>query len=174
MPLWKNTPHLKTSVPFLSYCHPPSRIPHRAEHICKAAKFLQHCRHSSCAGQEKDAAPQENDPPHSWLQVEFLQGKLSHSSVPSLPLFLLSSSPSSRAEGTTPALTRHPFLPWLQNQGGDQAARGWNVGGRKGWRQCLLPTNQRQLLRDFVRLVGVSLGEGLSALCSTAAGSRSA
>lgn len=85
---------------------------------------------------------------------------------------LLSSPHPELKEHAALALTGLPFLPWLQIQGGNQAARGWNVGGRKGWRPCLLPTNQRQLSRGFLRLVGVSLGEGLSALCSTP-GSRS-
>lgn len=132
MPLQKNTPHPKTSVPFLSSTATPTRIPHRLKHICKAVMFLQHCRHSSCARQEKDAGPQENDPPHSWLQVEFLQGKLSHSSIPPSPLLLLSSfSPSSRAEGAHNSCPNQTPVPPLASKPRWRSGCSWLECGRE-------------------------------------------
>lgn len=48
-------------------CHtatPAPQIPPRPECIREAAMFLQHCRCSSRARQEEDAAPQERGAPH--------------------------------------------------------------------------------------------------------------
>lgn len=75
------------------FCHTtaPPVFPEDQSVYAKQLRFLQHFRHSSCARQEKDAAPQESDAPHSWLQVESLHGKLSLSSAPASSLLLLSS-----------------------------------------------------------------------------------
>lgn len=121
------------------------------------------------------------------MQVESLHGKMSLSSAPLCPCFccfLSSLCPSSRDEGLCSSCSdRVPVsfesLSWLRNQeGGNHAVHGWgwDVGGWKGWRQCLLPRHQRHLPQGFVSLVDISLGDVFLCLilCSIADDSRNA
>lgn len=152
MPLWKNTPHLKTSDPFLSHSHP---LPGS---LTDQSTFTKQWSSYSIAGIPAVLGRSRMQPHRKMiLHIADCRSNSSKESLanPQYPLHPCSCClpcpphPEPK-EHATSAPTRHAFLPWLQIQGGDQAARGWNVGGRNGWWQCLLPTNQRQLLPDLL------------------------